>query len=724
MINGLFVSAAVALSPSCGDSAVVVSQGEESPQAEVLALPQTGLQLNELIDLLSSTLDVAIEYNSDSFRSAPQVIIRLPDAVTSHQAWTLLEARLSRVGLVLYEDAVSHVLRIGTSEEALSRGAISDTLALGPASPTFQRINLDLKGEPSIYLASFSELFDGQLDAIAAQADGERRVIISGETWKLERHWSEVILLANKPTVTLEAGFRNISALDALAALDTRRKHVELAGLNRDSVTVSQISSHRVVLTGYTDQVELITVFFEEIDSPSSFEGRTYTPPIGWSLAECVLLARETIGLSPATSEPRRNTLDDSVQPSVQARAGLVFVNANSTDHHAIAKLFEQLTEAGPDRLPSLIHIPVKHRGAQELLPTLQSVLGTLGVNTSLLVTGEDSGASEIPSEVRNSSARLLATTQPQSILLSVSIDEPSNSLVVVGRAEILDRVREIVSTLDQPRLQVRLEVTVVSVNDSFARSLGVELTRLTDVGDTLISLGSLFGLGSVDAGLDALPAASGSGFTGVALNPGEFSVLVRAVENVSDGTSINRTDVVVTNGTAATVNSTVQEPFLQTNASDTVATTSFGGSSDAGLQITATPRITAGGRLNIDYSVSLSAFTGASADPSLPPPRQVSSVTSSAEVPDGFAIAIGTIRVDTQADSEARVPVLGSIPLIGELFKSRTNSDSSTRFYVFLRPEIVREPFTESLVRSTMRFADDPAVPGQDLGLEPEFVW
>jgi general secretion pathway protein D len=141
-----------------------------------------------------------------------------------------------------------------------------------------------------------------------------------------------------------------------------------------------------------------------------------------------------------------------------------------------------------------------------------------------------------------------------------------------------------------------------------------------------------------------------------------------------------------------------LQEPFLSTNASNTVATTSFGGTQDAGTTVTVTPQIAEGDHLVLEYSLSLSTFVGESSDPSLPPPRQQNNLQSVVTVPDGYTIVVGGLEVETTADAVSQVPLLGDLPLVGELFKSRSKSSSLSRFYLFVRANILRHDGFEDL--------------------------
>ena len=69
-----------------------------------------------------------------------------------------------------------------------------------------------------------------------------------------------------------------------------------------------------------------------------------------------------------------------------------------------------------------------------------------------------------------------------------------------------------------------------------------------------------------------------------------------------------------------------------------------------------------------------------------LSPPRQQNSLTSVATVPDGFAVVVGGLEVEQETESASKVPLLGDLPILGALFRSKTRTMTKTRFFVFLR--------------------------------------
>lgn len=274
---------------------------------------------------------------------------------------------------------------------------------------------------------------------------------------------------------------------------------------------------------------------------------------------------------------------------------------------------------------------------------------------------------------------------------VTLTVDRGTNTLIAVGEPRILEQIEKLLATLDVRQPQVMLEVLVVTLTDGQTLDLGVELEKLSISGDTLIRLSSLFGLGTRGSGGDRDGPANASGLTGVVLNPGDFSVVIRALETLNRGRSVSMPRLLVGNNEQASLDSTVQQPYASVNASNTVSTTSFGGTQDAGTVVTIQPQIAEGDHLLLQYSVSLSAFLGPASSATLPPPRQQNRVQSVATIPDGFTVVVGGIEIENKSNAVSQVPLLGSIPILGEAFKSRNNADSRSKFYVFIRANILR---------------------------------
>jgi general secretion pathway protein D len=234
------------------------------------------------------------------------------------------------------------------------------------------------------------------------------------------------------------------------------------------------------------------------------------------------------------------------------------------------------------------------------------------------------------------------------------------------------------------------LEVLIVTLTEGQTLDLGVELEDIKIDGQTRLRLASLFGLATRGAD-GSVSTGNAAGFSAVVLNPGDFSVVIRALQTINAGRAQSMPKLLVGNNQQATLDSVLQQPFASVNASNTVSTTSFGGTQDAGTTVTIKPQIAEGDHLVLDYSVSLSSFLGSASQPTLPPPRQQNRIRSVATIPDGHTVVVGGIELENDSKTTAQVPLLGQIPIIGEAFKSRGKTTNRTRFYVFIRATVLR---------------------------------
>jgi general secretion pathway protein D len=296
-----------------------------------------------------------------------------------------------------------------------------------------------------------------------------------------------------------------------------------------------------------------------------------------------------------------------------------------------------------------------------------------------------------------------------------LTADEATNRIVAVGEAALLDQLGPLIETIDVRGPQVLVEAMVVTMNESDARTLGVELRKIGTSDDVLYELSSLFGVGAASPGATELPEIMSNGFSAAVLDPGSFSAVVNALQTISDGRSLDMPKVLVQSGQEAKLDSVVESPYLTTTTNNTAATTAFGGSLDAGTSVTVKPQVAQGDELVLAYTVSVSAFLAPPASPALPPPRQQNSLASVVTVPDGYTVVVGGLELETESESASQVPVLGDIPLLGALFRSQTTTRSKDKFYVFLRCSILRSRAFEDL-----RYLSDRALP--DAGLADEW--
>jgi len=342
----------------------------------------------------------------------------------------------------------------------------------------------------------------------------------------------------------------------------------------------------------------------------------------------------------------------------------------------------------------------IRNRSALELAELLNRLSGTGYLSPVESVPSEPSSRNAALPGVDSLAGRALSATPQtpadESALradhgrLLVNADEATNTLFASGDAGLIDKIAGLITTLDVMPPQVMLEVLILNLSDSDVLDLGVEFRGISDQG-TIVTLSSLFGLGVQPPVGDVAPLPSPLGLTGIVLKPGDFSTLVHALQVLNKGRALNIPKVLVNSNQRANLASVLQTPFLSTNVANVIATTTFGGTQDAGTTINVRPQIAEGDHLVLEYSIVLSTFVGTASAPSLPPPRQQNNLNSIATIPDGYTVALGGLETNSETHASSRLPLLGDLPLVGPLFRSDSRVISHSRFYVFIRASILR---------------------------------
>ena len=302
----------------------------------------------------------------------------------------------------------------------------------------------------------------------------------------------------------------------------------------------------------------------------------------------------------------------------------------------------------------------------------------------------------------------------------TVTADANTNTIIVVGPPAVQRVYEQLIRQLDRRRPQVLIESTVVSVDTSRGFRLGVEVAARAGSDDStrLISFSS-FGLSEVDADTGRLSLTPGLGFNGAVLNADVADVVLRALSTHSRSRIVAAPRVLVNDNATGTLFSIAESPFTSVNAGNTIATTSFAGYAEAGTEITLTPHISEDDYLQLQYVVSLSSFTGQGGE-GIPPPRQTDKVASEVTIPDGATIVVGGLNRRQSRQSNSAVPLLGEIPVVGNLFRSRTSDSSNTTLFVFIRPIILRDDQFEDLKFLSGRDARAAELPDGFPGSEP----
>ena len=304
----------------------------------------------------------------------------------------------------------------------------------------------------------------------------------------------------------------------------------------------------------------------------------------------------------------------------------------------------------------------------------------------------------------------------------NVSVDNRTNTLLLQDTADRLADVRRLVTLLDIPVKQVLIESRIVIVTNDFARDLGarfgVTATRAngtnglyettgtaagTDTGissalSNLTTNGTVYPV-SIPTGATAtnrynvnLPVASPAGSIALGILGSDFLVDLElsAAQVENRGTVISSPRVITANQKEASIEQGVEIPYQQ-SASSGATTIAF---KKAVLSLKVKPLITPDNRIILDLTVSddsVGTVVVASGGVNVPS-INTRTITTQVVLGDGQTVVLGGILETTQSLQTTKVPWLGDVPGLGNLFKETNRADNKDELLIFVTPKILRE--------------------------------
>ena len=689
-------SALRAQDPSATATDQPTPQSEQQKKEPRWRIVDSEINLASLIEIGAKALGRHVEY--DRSKVEGNVALDRPGDFSTADIWQIANRELFSRGLASVEPPGASSLRIVPVAEAAGFARL-EALDLSGCSAGFVKVFVPLaRSKPESLVETIKLLLSKSGGAVNAVKEGNA-LLISDYRPHVEQALRVIEIMeapALQPVVE-EVFLEHISPVAMSALLErvsNTRKTLVDTPLRGNALPLAESESMLVIAP--PSEIAWWRDTIAEFDRPEPVETLHYIPR-RFSLGDTAHLIEATVhDVGAADAAGSWKLVEDTL-------TGTLIVTASPKKHAEIQALLTRLDETAEGPRKPLRAFPIKNRRVSDVLDLLQKLLDA-GVLEQGPTAGQAAADKSSPdgtvqgatAPIRKTPSATVSATRKGDITLAA--DEASNRVLAFGEAPLLDQLARLISTIDVREAQVMVEALVVTLTESQTLQVGVELQKIGTSGDTSARFASLFGLGSPDPAGNVLPPSTATGFSTAILNPGDFSAVVTALETLNEGRALTIPKVLVNNNVQATLDSTLQTPYASTNASATVATTSFGGTIDAGTSVQVKPQVADGDQIVIEYTVSLSRFTGAAALPTLPPPREENRLTSVVTVPDGFTVVVGGLEVETQGKGESRVPWLGSIPILGNLFKDQSKNDTKSRFYVFLRCNVMRADGFEDL--------------------------
>jgi general secretion pathway protein D len=487
--------------------------------------------------------------------------------------------------------------------------------------------------------------------------------------------------------------------------------------------------NNTLVITDYADNLRRIQRIIESIDTPATSAVEIIPIKFGLAMEIATVLNRVLDEGARAAGQ----AVDAGQRTSVMAepRTNSLILRAPSKARIALAKaLIAQLDK--PALTPGNINVVyLRNAEAVKLAPLLRAIIASdpsyvppssgSGLSQASAATSGGPGMTQQPTLGNQPAAQPGGTGAGGSGPLAgmIQADAATNSLIITAPEPLYRNIRAIVDKLDVRRAQVVIESLIAEVSAEKAAEFGIQWQtlggNLNDPGTNVIA-GTNFGT----SGQNIVGASQNIGSLAQGLNIGivqgrvnipgigdvvNLAFLARALETKADANILSTPTIQTLDNEEAKFLVGQNIPLI----TGSYANTGAGGTSsgvnpfqtferrDIGLQLRVKPQISEGGvvRLAIYQELSSIQNTLTAAQGGIITNKR--SFESMVLVEDGNIVVLGGLIEDKTDNSKSSVPILGSIPLLGEFFKYESRKRTKTNLLVFLRPYVVRDEATSS---------------------------
>jgi len=438
--------------------------------------------------------------------------------------------------------------------------------------------------------------------------------------------------------------------------------------------------NNTLVITDYADNLLRMGKIITALDDPASKD--VDVVPIRHAIAS------DIAAMVTRLLEQSMTVGGDSGRISVLAypRTNSVVVRAPSEARANLAKaLIAKLDQ--PTAQPGNVHVVhLKNADATKLAQTLRAV-----------VSSDTSAASPSP-----------ASTPGGGSAGFIQADPTTNTLIITASESVYRDLRSVIDQLDARRAQVYIESLIVEVSASKAAELGVQWAGLSGNDTSNFRIGALTGFAGGGNNLVSQIASKASGGTllppsngltiGVFAAKAGLGALAHALETDSGANILSMPNLVTLDNEEAKIIVGQNVPFI-TGQYTTAASAGSAGVNpfqtverkDIGLTLRVKPQISQGGTVKMAIYQETSGIDNSVSTGGAGLATTKRSLETNVLVDDGQIIVLGGLIDDNMQDGYEKVPGLGDIPIIGNLFQYKTRSHVKRNLMVFLRPTIIR---------------------------------
>jgi general secretion pathway protein D len=517
-----------------------------------------------------------------------------------------------------------------------------------------------------------------------------------------------------------------LRSIDATAAVETLRPLVSREG----SITANR-NANSLVIADYADNIRRIRDLVRQIDRDSA---ATQIVTLDFAGAREIASALQGLAGQGVGGEGSRPPV--TVVPVDSSNAIALRGDPTSVSRFAaMARELDKRAESGAE----IRVYPLEYANAETLLPTIRSLIGETGSESSEPAVAPAAAANASPSagvtSVAPAAVPIAATGSAMALggrgKVVVSRYEGSNAIIIAASADVQKMLGELIRQLDTRPQQVLVEAIVVEIGNDAAKRLGVQFlvggknapfaaTNYSNAVPSILTIGgavaaeelatntttvngnvttttqrSPLGDSLQQAAAQSLLNATG-GFGGLALDIGNdaiFGTIINAVQNDTESNILATPHIVTLNNQKAKFLVGQDVPIttgeaLSGNFDNAFRTVQR---KEVGIKLEVMPQVNQQGEVKLFVRQEVSSVAGPVSNRSSDLIFNKREFETTLTVGDGQILAIGGLLNDDERRTIEKIPLLSDIPLLGELFKSKSRTRRKTNLTVFIRPTVIR---------------------------------
>lgn len=464
-----------------------------------------------------------------------------------------------------------------------------------------------------------------------------------------------------------------------------------------NSVT-AYANNNTLIVTDYADNVARIAKIIDALDVP---QGDIVIITLKHTSAQDIApvitkLLGESVGVPQTTDASQRVTV------AADNRLNALLVRSESPSRiNSIRQLVANMDQPGAAGNIHVVYL--RNADATKVAQTLRSVLSgdTRSTASSVSASGTLAGQGQTGNN---------AATGGASEGGMVQADRSTNSLIITAPEAVYNNIRTVIDQLDRRRAQVYVEALIAEVTADNASEFGIQFQN-SNMGTNGAAVFGGTNFGSSGTNLLSLAASPLSAATGMNLAVAKgiltlpdgtqilnLSMLARFMESQTNTNILSTPNLLMLDNEEAKIVVGQNVPFVTgqyTNTSSSTFTVNPFQTierKDVGLTLKVKPQISEGGALVLQIFQESSSVVAATVSNASGPTTNKRSIETTAVVDDGQVIVLGGLVQDGYSTGAEKVPLLGDIPLLGQLFRYDKRQRTKTNLFVFLRPMILRD--------------------------------